>query len=979
MKYYITENLTLTAGVRDYQFTIDGCHITLLVNGQVSFVLYNMDNTVATDIHTQLQVEGTLYANIKTEFYVKPGQYKLNIGGTSQLSGKLCYQKMVDSNDINYKLPDDISTDISTGLANSIYPANGRLCTVEDVFAEYHIDNEFYDNGYYLAEHVKNQLVTYEMALKGLSIKLLSVVGYENINNNPKNSAFKIYKIDPTLSEQEQTPPKSFFNEILNAIKEWTSKILSNNTTYDISRIDENTNIYDILSHTLTYKSEGNNPIITDTDLSSITENLKYNKPLTTESQKEIFNTLIGNDAHRPGIQCSLWSLLDYISFKYQFTTTNNGLCTLFPNMLETQYKTHQVNNDMQFINVQGTIRNGILTHTFVGHGPLTDNGKNVRYGIVETIERTQQQNCTFTISHTSNPFSNDNDIKKFTTSFYDNNGNSVFTIRKLYDEIYVPIWKSIISDLIYNTVKIYTTPFNGSQTYNILDRTGRDDAILHNKVVRICDLANITFELYNVTSPMYPWYIGGNTEGDIENSIKKYINKRLFTLDTQNIERNKIDTLLPTASPYTYYNAHSFSPLWKKKRGAKNLIIEYAQYSKEYTIRSNTPNVKIFQVTDPIKFLVDPSANKPETQQKLAEIGFTLDNNISTGIYGGVHRPNPNNNFRGTIGGDDGGGDDNFRPGGWVDDWSGRDGGGGGSGSGLGGGGNLPPSSTEDRKKAEQKQETPSITPDEIENKVNNADRTKVEYYAVFPTQPNLTPNVNRIYTSLALYDKNDRAITHNVHGFSIYQLPRQYVILFIFYKPIQGNGTTTYTTLNPDDIQIEETSQNYIIDLISSGTLKQDNTLVNYPAIYKLFNIKCATGNKYDFNFNININKSAADLKNIHYKTGVYFKGIDATGINTIKDDMRNVYDISTYINDDKTMKLDRHELNTYKVIVDPNLPTISGNMGYNKISIDGKINTDMYTCNIEQLWPIIENNTIKSSITAKFNVQLLNNQNN
>nr|DAM33294.1 MAG TPA: hypothetical protein [Caudoviricetes sp.] len=52
MKYYITENLTLTAGVRDYQFTIDGCHITLLVNGQVSFVLYNMDNTVATDIHT---------------------------------------------------------------------------------------------------------------------------------------------------------------------------------------------------------------------------------------------------------------------------------------------------------------------------------------------------------------------------------------------------------------------------------------------------------------------------------------------------------------------------------------------------------------------------------------------------------------------------------------------------------------------------------------------------------------------------------------------------------------------------------------------------------------------------------------------------------------------------------------------------------------------------------------------------------------
>jgi len=54
MKYYITENLTLTAGVRDYQFTCDGCHIILSVNGQVSFILYNMDNThtPVTDIHT---------------------------------------------------------------------------------------------------------------------------------------------------------------------------------------------------------------------------------------------------------------------------------------------------------------------------------------------------------------------------------------------------------------------------------------------------------------------------------------------------------------------------------------------------------------------------------------------------------------------------------------------------------------------------------------------------------------------------------------------------------------------------------------------------------------------------------------------------------------------------------------------------------------------------------------------------------------
>jgi len=53
--------------------------------------------------------------------------------------------------------------------------------------------------------------------------------------------------------------------------------------------------------------------------------------------------------------------------------------------------------------------------------------------------------------------------MKKITTSFYDSNGNSEFTIKKLYENIYLPVWKSIVSDLIYNTVKIYSTPFNGS------------------------------------------------------------------------------------------------------------------------------------------------------------------------------------------------------------------------------------------------------------------------------------------------------------------------------------------------------------------------------------------------------------------------------------------------------------------------------------------------------------------------------------
>lgn len=956
MKYYITENLTLTAGVRDYQFTCDGCHIVLKINGQVSFVLYNMNNKPVTDIHTQLPVQGTLYANIKQEFYIKRGTYKLNIGYASNLSGNLYYQKQVDSNDINYKLLDDVSTDISTGLANSTYPANGRLCTVEDVFAEYHIESPFYEKGYYLAEHVKDKLVTYDNTLKGLSIKLLSVIGYENINNNPNNPASKIYKINPFIPEDEQTPPDLFLTEIINAIKEWTKKQVSD-TIYNQITINENTNIYDILYRTLTYRGPNNNetPVISDTELSNITSNIKYNTPLTTEHQKQIFNTLLGNH----NIPHSLCNLLDYIALQYQFIyDDNNSLSTLFPNRLNYEYEKDHVKNTMQFINASGIIQNGVLTYKFNGCGPLTDNGKNVRYGIVETIERTNQQNCTFTINHTSNPFSNNTDnMKKFTTSFYDSNGNSVFTIKKLYDEIYLPVWKSIVSDLIYNTVKIYSTPFNGSQIYNISYRTGREDSILHNKIVRICDLANITFELYNVTSPIYPWYIGSLTDTGIDNNIKKYIKKSLFVTDIQHPERNNIDTLLPTSSPYNYYNAHSFSPLWKKKRGPENLIIEYVQYSKDYTIKSNTTSASIIQVTDPVKFLLDPSANNQETQQKLSEIGLTIDNNINTGIYGtkipdilkpGTFDDNDNNNGNGNKG--NGHGNNNTSTNTFDDI-------------------NTPVYSNDEL----------IIKPNEIQNKINNSDRTKVEYYAVFPTAPNLTPNLNRVYASLSLYDKNNKPLAHNVHGFPIYQLPRQYVILFIFYEPIQSNGSTTYTILNPEDITIDEISNNYVIDPISSGPLKQDGSLVNYPAIYQLFNIKCAYRNIYDLSFNININKTTEELKKVHYKTGIYFKGIDAnSSINTIKDDMRNVYDISTYINDDKTLKIDRGELNTFITVVDPNLPTISGDTAYNKISIDGAIPTDKYTCNMGPLWPTRENGVDKS-ITAKLTVQLYNKNNN
>nr|DAS01369.1 MAG TPA: hypothetical protein [Caudoviricetes sp.] len=51
------------------------------------------------------------------------------------------------------------------------------------MFAEYHENNSYYDKGYYLAEHVKDKLVTYDYAINGLSIKLLSVYGYETLMN----------------------------------------------------------------------------------------------------------------------------------------------------------------------------------------------------------------------------------------------------------------------------------------------------------------------------------------------------------------------------------------------------------------------------------------------------------------------------------------------------------------------------------------------------------------------------------------------------------------------------------------------------------------------------------------------------------------------------------------------------------------------------------------------------------------------------
>lgn len=942
MKYYITEELKIQAGTLDYQFTCDGCHIVLIVNGQVNFVLYNMDNTIVKDIHTLLPINGTAFPNIKSEYYINPGTYKLNIGNTQ---GKLQYQKQVDSNNTNYKLLDDVSTDISTGLANNAYPVNGRLCTVEDMFAEYHENNRYYNNGYYLAEHAKDKLVTYDMAIKGLSIKLLSVYGYETIMDD-KNPASKIYRISPNIPEDQQTIPPRYFNEILNAIKEWTSKKLDNTTMYDVSQINGDTNIYEIISRTITFRKNGETPILEDRVLSTIVDNIKNNTPLTDQAKQQIFDTLIGNDVQVSGVPCSLWDLLNYIGLEYQFTYNGNQKCTLFPN--QYSYRSG-ISNTMTFINAQGVIQEGTLQYEFTGHGPVTDNKLITKYGNIDLIERDSNDSVSFTISHSNDPYNSNSPTTMVRTSFYDNNGNSVLTVRKLYDLLYVPVWKQVISDLVYNTVKIFTTPFNGSQVYYIPNGIGRDDAIRNNKVVRICDLDNITFELYGVSDVAYPWYIGGNSDGDIEKDIEKYIKKRLFSLDAAHPETNKSETLLPLASQYTYYNAHTFSPEWKKLRGSNTLNIEYVQYTKEYKLKSNIDGIKIFSVTNPVTYLQDPSANKTDTRNALNELGLTLDNNQLSGIYGGNLAGNDNYED-----GDDRVDDDRY-PGRNED------------GNNNSGDPHNPtpttPTHTDNQSLDNQfsrAEHCVLISPDEINQyNLRSTDKIIVEYYTVLPKFPNLTPNIKNLQASMSLYDNTGRAITHNTHNFTIKQYPRQYLVLFIFYKPLQGGNLTA------DDVQIEETSDNLKIDLLSKGNIKS-NTIVNYPAFYQLFNIKYAYRNLYNMTFNININKTTEELKEIRYKVGVYFKPIDAKGDISLDGDMRHVYDISTYINNDNTLKIDGAELNSYTILVDPALSILSGVNNYNNISINGKLPQESYTCDMSPLW---------SNHTAKVTIKLTN----
>lgn len=122
---------------------------------------------------------------------------------------------------------------------------------------------------------------------------------------------------------------------------------------------------------------------------------------------------------------------------------------------------------------------------------------------------------------------------------------------------------------------------------------------------------------------------------------------------------------------------------------------------------------------------------------------------------------------------------------------------------------------------------------------------------------------------------------------------------------------------------------------------------------------------------NFNINIKKTTEELKSIHYKVGVYYKSIDDT--DSLKDDARYVYDISTYINNDNTLKIDRNKLSNYTILVDPTLAEF-GEAKYNKISINGNLPQDAATYNMTSLWP---NNNSTSSITANVTIKLTNNK--
>ena len=243
--------------------------------------------------------------------------------------------------------------------------------------------------------------------------------------------------------------------------------------------------------------------------LSTFSANIKSNT--CTPTQLNILNTIIGfkiEGSKRTIIKGSLADLLNYVATEYK----GNKNCTIFPN---NHYKDGILMNYMTFIHAPGISQNSQEKHVFVGQGPEEkpnneEKKSHTMYGCVQNIEQAIPGTCTLGFTHTADPLANQDNIQytQFLLSFFNTNGGNEMTVKKLYDLLYVPVWYKIVDELIYNNITLYTAPFNGSQIYYYQDKTTLKDVIKEDKLVRICDLADIRFGYTNISNVIYPWFL---------------------------------------------------------------------------------------------------------------------------------------------------------------------------------------------------------------------------------------------------------------------------------------------------------------------------------------------------------------------------------------------------------------------------------------------------------------------------------------
>ena len=177
--------------------------------------------TVAYDAYKRLPLKGTIDTDRK-KFYIRGGEYRVVVSNLSTSTKvELSYPEQVNSNDPAYALPELTSVTADTHLANAIYPGNGRLCTLEDLFSIFHKDNKYYLNGYYLMRGIKDRVIPYKDALAGINVKLFT--GYQKNLIEDNMETLGLYEIDYRLTDKQQTPPKKYYTVILDAIRKWTS------------------------------------------------------------------------------------------------------------------------------------------------------------------------------------------------------------------------------------------------------------------------------------------------------------------------------------------------------------------------------------------------------------------------------------------------------------------------------------------------------------------------------------------------------------------------------------------------------------------------------------------------------------------------------------------------------------------------------------------------------------------------------------